>query len=282
MNCQRTFASLLGKSHPGMSEQNNPTQPSTEEILAEVERRRAAARQPKTEEQRRIVIFLDRCVFWLSKHWLVILNLLAVLYVGLPILSPVLLYMGIEGPGKLIQTIYRPPICHQLPQRSWFLFGQKLSYRLSELIEYLGIEPHAKQWQDVEVVYSQVGYGNPDLGYKIALCQRDVAIYGTILVTGLVYALLRGRWKVRPIPWWIYIAFGIVPIGINGGYQWLSYTLDILPFIDSPIPVHETTPLLRTLTGSLFGLATVWLAYPHVQDAMDDFRSTLHKRFGWE
>ena len=56
----------------------------------------------------------------------------------------------------------------------------------------------------------------------------------------------------------------------------------ILPFIDSPIPVHETTPLLRTLTGSLFGLATVWLAYPHIQDAMDDFRSTLHKRFGWE
>lgn len=264
-----------------MSTQNDPTQPSTDEVLAEVERRRAERKRQKSES-RRIVIFLDRCVFWLSKHWLAIFNTLALLYVGLPILSPVLLYLGIEGPGKLIQTIYRPPICHQLPQRSWFLFGQKPSYRLPELIEYLNIEPHAKQWQDVEVVYSQVGYGNPDLGYKIALCQRDIAIYGTILIAGLIYTLLRGSWKVRPIPWWIYIAFGIVPIALDGGYQWITYTLEILPFIDSPIPVHETIPLLRTLTGSLFGLATVWLAYPHVQDAMDDFRSTLRKRFGWE
>jgi uncharacterized membrane protein len=264
-----------------MSTQNDPTQPSTAEVLAEVERRRAEACQQKTEDQRRIVVFVDRCVFWLSKHWLAILNVLAVLYVGLPILSPVLLYEGITGPGKLIQTLYRPPICHQLPQRSWFLFGQKLSYRLPELMQYYGIEPHAKQWQDVEVVYSQVGYGNPVLGYKVALCQRDVAIYGTILIAGLVYALLRRRWKVRPIPWWIYIAFGIVPIATDGGYQWLTYTLEIL-LPNSPLPVHETVPLLRTLTGTLFGLATVWLAYPHIQEAMDDFRSMLQKRFGWK
>jgi uncharacterized membrane protein len=264
-----------------MSTQNDPTQPSTAEILAEVERRRAESRQEKTEEQRRIVVFLDRRIFWLSKHWLAVLNILALLYVGLPILSPVLLHWGFERAGGLIQTIYRPPICHQLPQRSWFLFGQKLSYRLPELMNYFNIAPHAKQWLDVEAVYSLVRYGNPDLGYKIALCQRDVAIYGTILVAGLVFSLLRRRWKVHPLPWWIYIAFGIVPIAMDGGYQWLTYTLEIL-LPNSPLPVHETVPLLRTLTGLLFGLATVWLAYPHIQDAMDDFRSTLHKRFGWE
>jgi uncharacterized membrane protein len=264
-----------------MSTQDNPTQPSTEEILAEVERRRAKARQPKTEEQRRVIVFLDRCVFWLSKHWLAIVNVLAALYVGLPILSPVLLYVGIHGPGKLIQTIYRPPICHQLPQRSWFLFGQQLSYRLPELLEYFDVEPHARQWQDVEVIYSLVRYGNPDLGYKVALCQRDVAIYGTILIAGLAFSLLRRRWKVPPLPWWLYVALGIIPIAMDGGYQWLTYSLEIL-LPNSLLPVHETTPALRTLTGSLFGLATVWLAYPHVQEAMEDFRSTLHKRFGWE
>lgn len=281
MNRQGTFASFLGESHPGMSTQNDPTQPSTAEILAEVERRRAETRRQKTEEQRRIVIFLDRCVFWLSKHWLAIFNTLAVLYVGLPFLSPVLLQQGITGPGSLIQTIYRPPICHQLPQRSWFLFGRKPSYRLPELMDYYEIEPHAKQWQDVEVIYSLVGYGNPDLGYKVALCQRDTAIYGTILIAGLVYTLLRRRWKVHPIPWWIYVAFGVIPIAMDGGYQWLTYSLEIL-LPNSPLPVHETTPLLRVLTGSLFGLATVWLMYPHLQDAMDDFRGTLQKRFGWK
>ncbi len=264
-----------------MSKQNDPVQPSTAEILAEVEHRRAEAKHQKSAGSRRTIIFLDRCVFWLSKHWLAIVNTLALLYVGIPILSAVLLYLGAEGPGGIIQSVYGPPVCHQLPQRSWFLFGQKFSYRLPELMAYEGIEPHPKQWQDVEAVYSAVRYGDATLGYKVALCQRDVAIYGTILIAGLALSLLRRRWKVHPIPWWIYIAFGIVPIGIDGGYQWVTYILDIL-LPASPIPVHETTLALRTLTGALFGLATVWLAYPHVQDAMDDFRNTLHKRFGWE
>lgn len=263
-----------------MSIQNDHPQPSTAEILAEVERRRAEASHQKSE-RRHIVIFLDRCVFWLSKHWLAIVNTLAFLYVGLPILSAVLLYLGLDGPGGIIQSLYGPPICHQLPQRSWFLFGQKLSYRLPELLDYFNIKPYPKQWQDVEAVYRMTGYGNSDLGFKVALCQRDVAIYGTIMLAGLAYALLRRRVKIRPIPLWIYVALGIIPIGVDGGYQWVTYALNIL-LTHSPIPVHETTPLLRTLTGTMFGLATAWLAYPHVQDAMDDFRKTLQKRFGWE
>jgi uncharacterized membrane protein len=267
-----------------MSEQNDPTQPSTAEILAEVERRRADARQQKSAETakpRRVVIFLDRGVFWLSKHWLAILNTLALLYVGLPILSAVLLYLGVEGPGKLIQTIYGPPVCHQIPQRSWFLFGEKPAYSMDELMAYVEIETSSAQWQSVEAIYYVIGYGDATIGYKIPLCQRCIAIYGTISVAGLVYVLLRHRWKVHPIPWWVYVAFGIVPIGLDGGYQWLTYALNIM-LSNPPIPIHETTPALRTITGALFGLMTTWLAYPHVQDAMDDFRITLQKRFKWE
>jgi uncharacterized membrane protein len=264
-----------------MSTQHGPSQPTTSEILAEVERRRSAARREKAERHKSIVVFLDRCVFWLSKHWLAIVNALAFLYVGLPVLSPVLLYLGVEGPGKLIQSVYGSPVCHQLPQRSWFLFGQQIAYSLPELMVHTRMDLPLTQWQSVEVVYHAVGYGDATLGYKVALCQRDTAIYGTILLAGLVYALLRRRVKVPPIPWWIYVAFGIVPMGMDGGYQWFTYTLNIL-LPNPPISPHETTPLLRVLTGSLFGLATVWLAYPHVQDAMNDFRNTLQKRFGWE
>lgn len=148
-------------------------------------------------------------------------------------------------------------------------------------MEYFDIEPHPKQWQDVEAVYRLLRYGNSDLGFKVALCQRDVAIYGTIMLAGLAYSLLRDRVKIRPLPVWAYIAFGIVPIGMDGGYQWITYILSIL-LTSSPIPVRETTPLLRTLTGALFGLATAWLAYPHFQSIMDDFRKTLQKRFEWE
>ena len=100
-----------------MSAQDNNGQPTTGEVLAEVERRRTAAKPPVDESQRQIVVLADRFVFWLAKHWLAIFNVLAFLYVGFPTLAPVLMYLGLEGPAKIIYTVYRP-LCNQLPQRS--------------------------------------------------------------------------------------------------------------------------------------------------------------------
>ena len=39
---------------------------------------------------------------------------------------------------------------------------------------------------------------------------------------------------------------------------------------------------LRTLTGALFGMATVWLAYPYVQEAMDETRRDTERKLGLE
>jgi uncharacterized membrane protein len=254
-----------------MSEQNNAGQPSTAEVLAEVERRRAEAQPPMTERQHRIVILADRFVFWLSKHWLAVFNTLAFLYVGLPTLAPALMYLGARTPAMAIYIIYRP-LCNQLPQRSWFLFGPQFAYTLPELMAQAGTSAVPDQW-------SQGFVGNEAMGYKMALCERCTAIHGTIFLFGLLYAL--GRRRVRPLPWWAYIGFGIVPMAADGGYQFLSYVLPLL-LPDLPIAPYETTPLMRTLTGALFGLATVWLAYPLVQETMDEFHETLHQRFGWE
>ena len=35
--------------------------------------------------------------------------------------------------------------------------------------------------------------GTPELGYKVAFCERDLAIYTTVLLAGLGYARMRGR-----------------------------------------------------------------------------------------
>lgn len=258
-----------------MDTPDNTEQTSTDEILAEVERRRAAGHRSK--EPRQIVIILDRCVFWLTKHWLAILNLLAFLYIGLPILSPILIYLGATGPGDVIQTIYKP-LCHQLPHRSWFLFGQQTHYSLPELMDFVGVKPSASRWINAAAVAQHVGHGNPTLGYKIALCQRDTAIYGAILLFGLAYTMLR-RWKLRPLRWWVYVGIGILPMGIDGGSQWLAYVINSFY---NDFPAYDTIPLFRVITGTLFGVSTVWLAYPHIQAAMDEFRETLQKRFGWE
>jgi uncharacterized membrane protein len=261
-----------------MGEQHNAEQPATPkittaEVLAEVERRRAEVRRPTTESRSQAVILADRFVFWLSKHWLAVFNTLGFLYVGLPMLAPVLMHLSAEGPATIIYTVYRS-LCHQLPHRSWFLFGPQFAYTLPELVELVGSDVISSPWSGDFV-------GNEAVGYKTAFCQRDIAIYGAILLAGLVYGLLRRRWEVRPLPWWAYVGFGIVPMLLDGGYQILSYALYAF-WPDSPIAPHESTPLMRAVTGGLFGLATVWLAYPYVQETMEEFRETLHRRFGWE
>ncbi len=256
-----------------MNPQDSSGQPTAAEVLAEVERRRAEARSPLSETQHRIVILADRFVFWLSKHWLAVFNTLAFLYVGLPVLAPVLMYLGATVPAMIIHTIY-VPLCHQLPQRSFFLFGPQFAYTLPELMERVGTSVIPGPWTDTFI-------GNEAVGYKMALCQRDTAIYGMILVSGLAYGLLR-RWRnVSPLPWWAYIGLGIVPMLLDGGYQFLSYVLTTF-WSDGPITPYESTPVMRLISGALFGWATVWLAYPLVQETMEEFQETLHQRFGWE
>jgi len=36
------------------------------------------------------------------------------------------------------------------------------------------------------------------------------------------------------------------------------------------LPYRESTPLLRTITGFLFGFATAWFGYPMAEEAMRD------------
>ena len=246
-------------------------QPTAAEVVEEAQRRHHRRETRPNEATKKLVIAADRFIFWLSKRWLAVFNTLAFLYVGLPFLAPTLMHVGANTGASFIYTVYRP-LCHQLPQRSWFLFGPRLSYRLPELMNLAGDE--------VTGAFSNGFIGNEELGYKVAFCQRDVAIYGAIFLFGLAYALLRHRWDIRPLPWWAYILLGLVPMGLDGGYQFLSYVLPlVLPRIS--LKPYETTPLMRTVTGTLFGWATVWLAYPYVQESMEDVRAALERRFGW-
>ena len=67
----------------------------------------------------------DRILDRITCHWPVWLAVLTGVWVTLPWLAPVLMHVGATGPANLIYLLYSPQ-CHQLPQRSYFLFGDRL------------------------------------------------------------------------------------------------------------------------------------------------------------
>lgn len=212
---------------------------------------------------RNLVLWTDRRVLWVSKHWLALANTFFLLYVGLPILAPVLLAYGFTGPANTIYSLYRAA-CHQLPSRSYFVLGE-----------------------------------------QVAFCQRDIAIYGTLFLGGLVYSLVRHRLKPPSLRWYV---FFLVPIAVDGGMQlanqlmrvasihilwgigliamglvtamlysrnyltWHSYiffafgplSLIYLQFFD---PHYHSDWLRRSITGFIFAIGTVWFAYPYLEES---------------
>lgn len=215
--------------------------------------------QPQvTGRLRDFIVAIDRLIFQFAKHWLLVFNLLMGLYVGLPVLAPALMASGAKGPARLIYTIYRP-VCHQLPWRSFFLFGEQPYYGQDYLVSQVGEEPLASLW------IAKSFFGTPELGYKMALCERDVAVYGTMLLAGLLFGLVRKR--LKPLPWLVFVLF-LVPMGVDGGLQLVGF--------------HESTPLLRVITGGLFGLGAIWLAYPYFERGMQDIRHELERKLGWQ
>jgi uncharacterized membrane protein len=222
----------------------------------------------------------DRISFWLSKHYLLVLNLFMLLYVGLPALAPVLMKTGLPLPAGIIYKMYSP-LCHQFGFRSFFLFGEQ-AYYPSKVAHIPGV----KTFEEVSGItgvddptsYSRlqarIYIGNETVGYKMALCERDVAIYGALLLFGLLYGLSGRRFKF--IHWMLWFLIGIAPIGLDGfsqilsqfNWQWLA---PILPY-------RESTPFLRVLTGSLFGFFTAWFAYPNIEESMRETRQIYLKK----
>lgn len=180
-----------------------------------------------------------------ARHWLAIFNGLWALYILLPFAAPVLMQLGFTGPARVIYSIYSYA-CHQLPDHSYFLFGQTFTPQLGAL-EAGGMAA------GLDLFGQRAFVGGESLGFKVAICQRDVAIYGTVLLAGLLFNFVRHR--LQPLNWRLFVLF-LVPIALDGGTQLFG--------------LRESDWLLRSLTGALFGLAAVWLAYPHVESAMTE------------
>jgi uncharacterized membrane protein len=203
------------------------------------------------------------------------------IYIGLPFLAPTLMKLGAETPARVIYTIYKP-LCHQFGFRSFFVYGEQPFYPLAEAnVNNVRTFEEVSGITNLDDPYSFTRFaarefiGNEELGYKVALCERDVAIYLSILVFGVVFSLT-GR-RIKSLHWLLWILIGIAPIGLDGFSQLFSQ-FD-WPWLQALLPYRESTPFLRTLTGALFGLGTAWFAYPSIEQSMNETRQYYIKKF---
>ena len=66
------------------------------------------------------VVVLDRFILSVSRHWLLLFNLVFGIYAGLPILAPLLMSVGQVGLANVIYLVYQF-MCHQMPSRCFFI-----------------------------------------------------------------------------------------------------------------------------------------------------------------
>jgi uncharacterized membrane protein len=169
---------------------------------------------------RAFILRVDRAVLAVARHWVLAVNLIGGLYAGLPLLAPWLLSRGITFPANAIYFFYGLT-CHQLPERSFYVFGNKMCY-----------------------------------------CQRCCAIYSGVFFFGLAFPLV-ARWT-RPLRWrWMFLLW--VPMALDGFTQLFG--------------LRESNWELRVITGTLFALSCVWVAFPHLARAFAEMRRDLEHRF---
>lgn len=172
-------------------------------------------------------------------------------WVLLPFAAPVAMYAGADEIGELVYTLYLP-FCHQLPQRSWFFFGEQFTYTLPEI---------AKVYPTTDPSRLRFFYGTPDMGWRVAWSDRMISFYTMTPIFGLAYGWFRTRYAFKPL-------------------HWASLLLLTLPLLVDGI-THAVSDLLYGVSGGGFRDTNTWLALL-TSDRWPDFYAGDHfGTFNW-
>ncbi|MBI4790873.1 MAG: DUF2085 domain-containing protein [Chloroflexi bacterium] len=234
-----------------------------------------------TGRTRELIFAVNRFALWMSRHWLATFIVVYGAWVLAPFIAPILLRAGAKDGADAIYFFYSF-FCHQLPQRSLFLFGPQPMYALAEI---------KAVWPYDGFMGLREFIGNPAMGYKVAWSDRMISFYGSIWLGALLFALVRQRIRTLPPLVWFFV--GILPVGIDGvthmindvlagtsgtGFRDTNAWLQVLTGSLFPQWFYVGDALgsfnsdMRWVTGILFGLTTVWFVFPIIEDAMRDMR----------
>lgn len=154
-------------------------------------------------------------VDWLSQHWLACLTVFTGIWVTLPWLAPILMHNGMPTGAWLIYLLYSPQ-CHQLPQRSFFLFGDQLMLPIEQIMAVTGArDPLSLRWF----------IGTSDLGWKVAWSDRMVSLYTPLFIGAMLYGVTGRRWSRVGWSWMLMLPY--LPLLLDGGSHMLDDTLRI-------------------------------------------------------
>ena len=155
---------------------------------------------------RDLVVFIDKIIYHFAKHWVLVLGFFLGLYAFLPLLAPVLMSSGITGPSNLIYSGYRFA-CHQLPSRSYFIFGHQMAFCHRDTAIYTSLFLAV-------IVFGLVRHRVKPLSWKVYLLFiAPMALDGITQLLGL----RTSNWQLRTITG---VLFGV-------GSAWLA-----LPYLE--------------------------------------------------
>lgn len=215
---------------------------------------------------------------WLSKNWFLVFAVGYGLWVWLPFLAPILKHLNWSGPANAIYFVYSL-FCHQLPQRSYFLFGSQVSYSLTDI---------QAAWIDTfNPLLLRKFTGTTEMGWKVAWSDRMISFYGGVWLFALIWYPLRQR--IKSLPWWGLILF-LLPMALDGGThfaselisgfgqgfrdsnQWLAvWTGNAFPaaFYAGDM-LGSFNSWMRWITGLLAGFGLVWFGFPYIAEAFSN------------
>jgi uncharacterized membrane protein len=210
----------------------------------------------------------------IQNKWIVWFGIVYGIFITLPFIAPVFMDIGWKAAGNGLYFIYSF-LCHQLPERSYFLFGSKFTYSLSEI---------QSAWQNtLNPMILRQFTGEPQMGWKVAWSDRMVSMYSSIWFFGLLWYPFRRR--LPRLPFWGLVLF-LLPMALDGTTHLISDFAGIgQGFRDSNLWLaaltHNALPptfyigdawgsfnsILRLLTGVFFGIGMVWFGFPYLDEA---------------
>jgi uncharacterized membrane protein len=229
---------------------------------------------------------IDQVILWLVRHWVFVVSVLLGVYALTPFLAPLFMALGWNIPGKLIYLIYSF-LCHQLPERSYFLFGAKFSYTLPEI--------QAAWGNTNNIVILRQFAGNAQMGWKVAWSDRMVSMFTSLWLFGILWGSVKK--DIKRIPWWVLILL-ILPLALDGASHFISDMAGIgQGFRDSntwlAVLTHHALPRffytgdawgsfnawMRLITGVLFGFGMVWFGFPYIDAVFKDSAQAIDYKY---